>query len=210
MAHRPAWATPSKLQSMAEVLSSFHLPAGSVALGSVKSNIGHLKGAAGAAGLLKATLALRDKVLPPSVNCEHPNPDYRLCSLSPVCQYRVASVDGPSRYPAARRPQRLWLWRHQLPRCAGGVHSRQAQRKRQAVGSGHCTIASRGGAECQRGNCYAPAAQLAAVDLQSSIAWRAGDRRRLRSRDSPSVCKQSRKMPQRVAHRRLPLRRNPT
>ena len=62
-----------ELQSMTEVLSSFHLPSGSVALGSVKSNIGHLKGAAGAAGLLKATLALRDKVLPPSVNCEHPN-----------------------------------------------------------------------------------------------------------------------------------------
>jgi acyl transferase domain-containing protein/NAD(P)-dependent dehydrogenase (short-subunit alcohol dehydrogenase family) len=62
-----------ELQSMTEVLSSFHLPAGSVALGSVKSNIGHLKGAAGAAGLLKAALALHDKVLPPSVNCEHPN-----------------------------------------------------------------------------------------------------------------------------------------
>ena len=63
-----------ELQSMTEVLSSFHLPAGSVALGSVKSNIGHLKGAAGAAGLLKAILALRDKVLPPSVNFAHPNP----------------------------------------------------------------------------------------------------------------------------------------
>ena len=46
-----------------------------MALGSVKSNIGHLKGAAGAAGLLKAVLALRDKVLPPSVHCEHPSPD---------------------------------------------------------------------------------------------------------------------------------------
>jgi hypothetical protein len=41
----------------------------------VKSNIGHLKGAAGAAGLLKTALALRDKVLPPSVHCEHPSPD---------------------------------------------------------------------------------------------------------------------------------------
>ena len=37
--------------------------------------MGHLKGAAGAAGLLKATLALRDKVLPPSVHCEHLNPN---------------------------------------------------------------------------------------------------------------------------------------
>ena len=60
------------MQSMAEVLSSLNLPVGSVALGSVKSNIGHLKGAAGAAGLLKVALALRDKVLPPSVNCGRP------------------------------------------------------------------------------------------------------------------------------------------
>ncbi len=62
-------------QSLAEVLSSYQLPRGSVALGSVKSNIGHLKSAAGGAGLLKAALALRDKVLPPSVHCEHPNPN---------------------------------------------------------------------------------------------------------------------------------------
>ncbi len=64
-----------EVQSMIDVLSSFHLPAHSVALGSVKSNFGHLKGAAGAAGLLKASLALHHKVLPPSVHCEHPNPD---------------------------------------------------------------------------------------------------------------------------------------
>lgn len=64
-----------EVQSMADVLSSFHLPARVIALGSVKSNIGHLKGAAGAAGLLKTTLALHNKVLPPSVHCERPNPD---------------------------------------------------------------------------------------------------------------------------------------
>ena len=64
-----------EVQSMADVLSSFHLPLHSVALGSVKSNFGHLKGAAGAAGLLKVSLALHHKMLPPSVHCEHPNPD---------------------------------------------------------------------------------------------------------------------------------------
>ena len=64
-----------EVQSMIDVLSSFHLSSHSVALGSVKSNFGHLKGAAGAAGLLKIVLALRDKVLPPSVHCEHCNPD---------------------------------------------------------------------------------------------------------------------------------------
>src|ERR1035437_5478180 len=60
---------------MADVLSSAHLPPHAVGLGSVKSNFGHLKGAAGAAGLLKAALALRDKVLPPSAHCERPNPE---------------------------------------------------------------------------------------------------------------------------------------
>jgi acyl transferase domain-containing protein/NAD(P)-dependent dehydrogenase (short-subunit alcohol dehydrogenase family) len=64
-----------EVQSLIDVLSSFRLSSHSVALGSVKSNFGHLKGAAGAAGLLKTVLALRDKVLPPSVHCEHRNPD---------------------------------------------------------------------------------------------------------------------------------------
>ncbi len=64
-----------EVQSMVDSLAGYNLPHASVALGSVKSNIGHLKAAAGAAGMLKAILALRDKVLPPSVNCGRTNPD---------------------------------------------------------------------------------------------------------------------------------------
>ena len=64
-----------EVTSLIDALNSFQLPKHSVALGSVKSNLGHLKAAAGAAGFLKTALALRDKVLPPSVHCEHPNPD---------------------------------------------------------------------------------------------------------------------------------------
>lgn len=44
------------------------------ALGSVKSQIGHTKNAAGAAGLLKATLALSQKALPPTIKVDRPNP----------------------------------------------------------------------------------------------------------------------------------------
>ncbi len=64
-----------EVNSLVEVLKEHRLPPETIALGSVKSNIGHLKAAAGAAGLLKTTFALRDKVLPPSVNFERPNPD---------------------------------------------------------------------------------------------------------------------------------------
>jgi acyl transferase domain-containing protein/NAD(P)-dependent dehydrogenase (short-subunit alcohol dehydrogenase family) len=45
-----------------------------IALGSVKSQIGHTKAAAGAAGIMKAVLALHHKVLPPTINIERPNP----------------------------------------------------------------------------------------------------------------------------------------
>ena len=43
-------------------------------IGSVKTSIGHLDVAAGAAGLIKATLALQHKKLPPSLNFQKPNP----------------------------------------------------------------------------------------------------------------------------------------
>jgi len=42
------------------------------ALGSVKSQIGHTKAAAGSAGLIKTALALYHKILPPTINVEQP------------------------------------------------------------------------------------------------------------------------------------------
>jgi len=44
-------------------------------LGSVKTNIGHLDTAAGVASLIKASMALKHKQLPPSLNFEAPNPN---------------------------------------------------------------------------------------------------------------------------------------
>lgn len=43
-------------------------------IGSVKTNIGHLGMAAGAASVVKASLALKNKVIPESLNFESPNP----------------------------------------------------------------------------------------------------------------------------------------
>jgi acyl transferase domain-containing protein/NADP-dependent 3-hydroxy acid dehydrogenase YdfG len=47
---------------------------GPLLVGSVKTNIGHLEGAAGVVGLIKTVLAIRHRELPPSINFETPNP----------------------------------------------------------------------------------------------------------------------------------------
>ena len=52
--------------------------AGWCTLGSIKSQIGHTKGAAGAASLCKVVMALHHKALPPTINVRRPNPDLGL------------------------------------------------------------------------------------------------------------------------------------
>jgi PfaD family protein len=71
-------------------------------LGSVKSQMGHTKAAAGAAGLIKAALALHHKVLPPSLKVDVPNPALKL-NESP---FTITSVSRP------------WLKRSDVPRLA--------------------------------------------------------------------------------------------
>ena len=49
-----------------------------IALGSVKSQIGHTKATAGTAGLIKAALALHHRVLPATINVENPHPKFAI------------------------------------------------------------------------------------------------------------------------------------
>ncbi|MFJ7901541.1 type I polyketide synthase [Streptomyces sp. NPDC096198] len=72
----------------------------SCAIGSVKSNIGHLDEAAGIAGLIKAALALEHRTLPPSLHFTAPNP-------------RIDFASGPfhvntatTAWPEGRTPRR--------------------------------------------------------------------------------------------------------
>ncbi|MER5400346.1 SDR family NAD(P)-dependent oxidoreductase [Streptomyces sp. NPDC002599] len=63
----------TELTVLGEVFGEAGAKPGSCALGSVKSQIGHTKCAAGLAGLIKATLALYTGVRPPTLHLEHPN-----------------------------------------------------------------------------------------------------------------------------------------
>ncbi|MFJ6836882.1 SDR family NAD(P)-dependent oxidoreductase [Streptomyces sp. NPDC091209] len=63
----------TELTVLGEVFGKAGAKPGSCVLGSVKSQIGHTKCAAGLAGLIKATLALYTGVRPPTLHLEHPN-----------------------------------------------------------------------------------------------------------------------------------------
>ncbi|MDY0055082.1 MAG: beta-ketoacyl synthase N-terminal-like domain-containing protein [Methyloversatilis sp.] len=98
---------PIEVAALNRVLKpAFAQRAGEIALGSVKSNIGHLDAAAGIAGLIKTVLALQHGVLPASLDHDTPNP-------------AIDFASGPLRVNSARRdwPARTGL-KADVPRRA--------------------------------------------------------------------------------------------
>jgi len=69
---------PTEFTSMQMVFGANNPRKQHIALGSVKSQIGHTKSAAGAAGIIKAILALHHKVLPPTINVAKPNSKFNI------------------------------------------------------------------------------------------------------------------------------------
>ena len=66
---------PVEIAALTEAFRKQTKKKGFCALGSVKTNIGHLDAAAGMAGLIKTVLMLKNKTLVPSLHYESPNPD---------------------------------------------------------------------------------------------------------------------------------------
>ena len=69
-------------------------------VGSVKTNVGHLEGAAGVAGLIKVLLALGSAEIPRHLHFERPNPRIAWAELP------VRVVSEATGWPAADRPRR--------------------------------------------------------------------------------------------------------
>ncbi len=80
----------TELETLNRFFGSAGALPGSIALGSIKSQIGHTKCAAGLAGLIKSALALHRRVLPPTLNIERPNPAW-----TPASPFTLNSVARP-------------------------------------------------------------------------------------------------------------------
>ena len=65
---------PIEVAAMTEAFRASNSKKGYCAIGSVKTNVGHLDAAAGITGLIKTVLALDRQLLPPSLHFESPNP----------------------------------------------------------------------------------------------------------------------------------------
>ncbi|MGW3962685.1 SDR family NAD(P)-dependent oxidoreductase [Amycolatopsis sp. NPDC005003] len=89
---------PLEAGALAAVLGAGRAPGRPLLLGSVKSNLGHLEGAAGIAGLLKVVLAMTHRRLPPSLHFREPNPRIDFTGLRVV----ASATDWP-RYSGTAR-----------------------------------------------------------------------------------------------------------
>ncbi len=65
---------PIEIRALSKAYRAFTDRKGYCGIGSVKPNIGHLDAGAGAAGLIKTVMALKHKMIPPSINFDEPNP----------------------------------------------------------------------------------------------------------------------------------------
>ncbi|MFQ5794230.1 MAG: SDR family NAD(P)-dependent oxidoreductase [Candidatus Bipolaricaulia bacterium] len=87
---------PVELQALGTVLAEGRPKDRPCVIGSVKTNIGHTEGAAGIAGLIKAALSLKHRVIPPSLHFQEPNPNIPWQDLPLMVQQELSSWPADS------------------------------------------------------------------------------------------------------------------
>lgn len=91
---------PIEARALGTVLGRGRPADGPLLIGAVKSNMGHLEGAAGIAGLIKAVLAVHRGHIPPNLNYHTPNPHI------PFDEMRLKVVAEPTDWPDTGLPRR--------------------------------------------------------------------------------------------------------
>ncbi|MFG2552103.1 type I polyketide synthase [Streptomyces sp. NPDC048581] len=88
---------PIEAAALGAAVGALKAPGDPLRVGSVKTNIGHLEGAAGIAGLIKTVLSVRHRMLPPSLNFRTPNPQIPLDTLNLSVNDRLGEWPHPER-----------------------------------------------------------------------------------------------------------------
>lgn len=91
---------PIEIAALTQAFRAGSSRRGYCAIGSVKTNVGHLDAAAGVTGLIKTVLALKHQTLPPSLNFEQPNPAIDFANSPFYVNTEVR------RWPAGETPRR--------------------------------------------------------------------------------------------------------
>ena len=86
-----------ELQALSRARTEANAQTFPAAIGSIKANIGHTKAAAGIAGLIKATLALKTGIIPPTTGCE--NPHSEITRPSPALRVLKTAEPWPKGQP---------------------------------------------------------------------------------------------------------------
>ena len=110
---------PAEFQGFNAVFSESDTEKQHIALGSVKSQIGHTKAAAGVASVIKVALALHNKVLPATINVNDAKPQTGYREYTFLLEYQDSALDQPCKPSAARRCQFIRFWWNKFPCCAG-------------------------------------------------------------------------------------------
>jgi len=96
---------PIELKALTRVFSKYTDMKNYCAVGSVKSNVGHLLSAAGIASVIKVVLMMQNKQIVPTINCEKPNPRFEfakspfypnteLIDWTPINNQRISGISS--------------------------------------------------------------------------------------------------------------------
>lgn len=90
---------PIEIEALRQVYQAEEFVAQSCAIGSIKANVGHLGVASGVTGLIKASLALHHKQLPPTINHTRPNPHIDFANSPFFVNTRLREWPAPVAHP---------------------------------------------------------------------------------------------------------------